>query len=109
MYSKGKKQTQCEKINERGNIDRISQYISDKTSGGITKIKYPDEGVFNPQMLIDIEKGTNEKDKKYKVDRTSEKYKKLELLLAELKRERMYFYKKVQEDLGKKRIRYGVV
>ena len=102
MYSKGKKQTQCEKINERGNIDRISQYISGKTSGSITKIKYPDEGVFNPQMLIDIEKDTNEKDKKYKVDRTSEEYKKLDLLLAELKRERMYLYKKVQEDLNKK-------
>ena len=53
-------------------------------------------------MLIDIEKGTNEKDKKYKVDRTSEEYKKLELLLAELKRERMYLYKKVREDLNKK-------
>lgn len=102
MYAKGKKQTQCENVNELSNIDRISQYISDKTSGGITKIKYPDKGVFNPQMLSNIEKGTNEKDKKYKVDRTSEEYKKMELLLAELKREKMHLYKKVQEDLGKK-------
>lgn len=65
MYAKDKKQKQCEKSNLNGNADRISKYISDKTSNGIAKVNYSSKDAFNPEML---------KNSDIKVDRTSEKY-----------------------------------
>lgn len=93
-YAKDKKQKQCERINENGNVDRISKYVSVKTSSGITKIKYPSNDLFDPQMLMD--------EKEYEVKRNSVEYEKLNLLLSELKRENIKIYKKVKEDLNKK-------
>ena len=93
MYAKDKKQKQCEKSNLNGNADRISKYISDKTSNGIAKVNYSSKDAFNPEML---------KNSDIKVDRTSEKYSQLRRLLLDLKREHSAWYKKVKDDLNAK-------
>ena len=93
MYAKDKKQKQCEKSNLNGNADRISKYISDKTSNGIAKVNYSSKDAFNPEML---------KNSDIKVDSTSEKYSQLRRLLLDLKREHSAWYKKVKDDLNAK-------
>lgn len=93
MYAKDKKQKQCEKSNLNGNSDRISKYISDKTSNGIAKVNYSSKDAFNPEML---------KNSDIKVDRTSEKYSQLRRLLMDLKREHSAWYKKIKDDLNAK-------
>ena len=93
MYAKDKKQKQCEKSNLNSNADRISKYISDKTSNGIAKVNYSSKDEFNPEML---------KNSDIKVDRTSEKYSQLRRLLMNLKREHSAWYKKVKDDLNAK-------
>lgn len=92
MYAKDKKQKQCEKSNLNGNADRISKYISDKTSNGIAKVNYSSKDAFNPEML---------KNSDIKVDRTSEKYSQLRRLLLDLKREHSAWYKKVKDEVQK--------
>lgn len=93
MYAKDKKQKQCEKSNLNGNSDRISKYISDKTSNGIAKVNYSSKDAFNPETL---------KNSDIKVDRTSEKYSQLRRLLMDLKREHSAWYKKIKDDLNAK-------
>lgn len=93
MYAKDKKQKQCEKSNRNGNADRISKYISDKTSNGIAKVNYSSKDEFNPEML---------KNSDIKVDRISEKYSQLRRLLMDLKREHSAWYKKIKDDLNAK-------
>lgn len=93
-YAKNKKSRQCKKYNENANCDRISKYISDHTSVGISKIDYSSDDCFNPEML--------KNGKMEDVKRNSEEYKKLQSLLMELKRERTNIYKKVKDDLDAK-------
>lgn len=93
-YAKSKLAKRCEKYNENSNCDRISKYISDHTSVGISKIDFSSDECFNPEMLKSHELEG--------VDRTSEEYEKLQALLIELKYERTNILKKVKDDLDAK-------
>ena len=90
MYAKDKKATQCEKHNKKSNADRISKYVAEKTSSGISKINYSNKEKFNPEML---------KDSNFEVKRTSDKYIQLRELLEVLKKEYSALYKQMIKDL----------
>lgn len=93
MYAKDKKSTQCEKYNKKSNADRISQYVKTKTAAGVTKVEYFVEDIFSPEMF---------KDTSIVIERQSEEYEKIRVLLSELKRESMSVYRKVKDDLKSK-------
>lgn len=93
MYAKDKKSAQCEKYNKKSNADRISKYVAEKTSSGISKINYSNKEIFNPEIL---------KDSNIEVKRTSDKYIQLRELLEELKKEHSALYKQMKKDLKAK-------
>ena len=93
MYAKDKKATQCEKHNKKSNADRISKYVAEKTSSGISKINYSNKEKFNPEML---------KDSNIEVKRTFDKYIQLRELLEVLKKEHSALYKQMKKDLKAK-------
>lgn len=93
MYAKDKKATQCEKHNKKSNADRISKYVAEKTSSGISKINYSNKEKFNPEML---------KDSNIEVKRISDKYIQLRELLEALKKEYSALYKQMKKDLKAK-------
>lgn len=95
-YAKDKKVKQCADYNKNGNCDRISRYITQQTSTGISKIDYDNGGdsePFSPEML---------KNRDLEVNRTSDEYINLSSLLTELKSEKMRTFKKVKKDLEAK-------
>ena len=93
MYAKDKKSAQCEKYNKKSNADRISKYVAEKTSSGISKINYSNKEIFNPEIL---------KNSNIEVKRTSDKYIQLRELLEELKKEHSALYKQMKKDLKAK-------
>ena len=93
QYAKGKKLKSCEAFNINGNCDWIGKYVGAHTSNGISKVDYSTDEQFNSEVLSD---------KNIKVERQSNEYKNLRILLMQLKNERQEIYKKVKSDLDAK-------
>lgn len=94
-YAKKKKKDACEEFNPKGNCDRISKYVKDKTRKDITKTKYVSEendaeDMFNPEML---------KRKDAKINRKSKEYIALREVLAKLKITRINQCKKISRHI----------
>ena len=76
IYAKNKKRKNCDPYSEESIINRISKYIANATKDGITKYMQGDNMEFNPKMLMSCSD---------KIDRSSEEYNNLRMLLSELK------------------------
>ena len=90
-YAKDKKSNRCKKYNDKSNCDRIGKYISTATRS--KKIDYASEEIFNPDLL---------KDTGLEINRQSDTYNKLRILLSNLKRENIEIYKSIKTDLDAK-------
>lgn len=93
QYAKDKKSKSCEDYNDKSNCDRIGKYVGIHTNNGISKVDYSTEEQFNSEVL---------KNKQIKVERQSQIYEKLRLLIMQLKSERQDIYKKIKADLDTK-------
>lgn len=93
-YAKDKKVANCYPYEptEKSNINRISKYIQKGTAGG--KMAEEANG-FNAQLLFDNRA-------EYKVDRKCEKYKKLMVLLVQLKRKQSFNEREIAARVSRK-------